>query len=225
MKYQNKKIIIACVAVVLVLAGVFGRHLFPKLKNITTVFEAPKEKPKVVTDTVVVPETKKITQAEGRSFAPNGYSVPIVPKNEGEKVIVDSAIFTIKTGFENAFVEAEKWSSDAKLVYAKSLGSVALDGKSSAWQFAFGSKQKKKGYEIIIQGDAIASQKETDASLSGFDLPKNWYDSGDAIVSLQALPQFSNATMNSLIFFYNEDGKNWQYALKTSLGNTTMIVR
>lgn len=222
---QNKKIIIAGVVLAFILAGVFGWRLLPKLKNAATVFEAPKEKPKVVTDTIVIPETEKITPAGGRSFETKGQSVPLVPKNEGEKVIVVSAVFTVKTGFENAFIEAEKWSSDVKLVYAKSLGSINIDGKSSAWQFAFGSKQKKKGYGVIIQGDAIVSQKEAESSSFGYNLPNNWYDSGDAIVSLQSLPQFSNATVNSLIFFYSEDGKIWQYALATSLGNTTMMVK
>lgn len=215
---QNK--IILAVTVTLVLLGGIAWRISPSFKKTVSFFE----KPKVVNDTLVIPETTKITTAGGRSFGTSGYQVPLVPKTKGEEVIVPSAVFTIKTGFDLAFIDAKKWSSDAKLVYAKSLGTVTLNGKSSAWQYAFGSKNKKKGDEVIIQGDSIVSQKETVASSYGYALPKNWFDSGDAILSLPSLPQFPNATVSSLIFFYSEDGKIWEYAIATSFGNTTMLV-
>lgn len=218
---KNKIILIGVATSAFLLLGVVMWQISPTFKKTVTFFE----KPKVVNDTFILPVSTKITTAEGRSFGTSGYSVPLVPKTNGDEVVVSSAVFTIKKGFDLAFVDAEKWSSDAKLVYAKSLGTVTLEGKCSAWQYAFGSKLNKKGYEIVIQGDTIVSQKEISTSSYGYVLPKNWYDSVDAIGSIQSSSPFSKETIDSLIFFYSEDGKIWQYALATSIGNTTMLVR
>lgn len=218
---NNKKRIIVIALGIIVITTVIFWLASPRLKREIKFWETPK----VVSDVFVLPDTKKITASGGREFTQLGQSVALVPKSKGEEVVVTSAFFTIKTGFDSAFIEAKKWSSDAKLVYAKSLGTVDLSGKSSSWQYAFGSKQKKKGYEVIAQGSAIALQKEVEASSYGYDLPKNWYDSGDAILSLQASSPFSNSTMSSILFFYAEKGKIWQYALSTSFGNTLLLVK
>ncbi|MDO8604624.1 MAG: hypothetical protein Q7K40_04510 [bacterium] len=216
------KIIIASIIIIVALAtGEFLSSKSPSFKKAVNFFE----KPKVVNDKIVVPETEKITVGGGRTFVLSGYNVPLVPKMKGDEIVVPDAIFTLKNAFDVAVVDAKKWSNDASLIFVKSLGTVTLQGKSSAWQFAFGSKLKKKGYEIIIQGNSITVQRETETTSTGYILPRNWYDSRDAIISIQALSQFSDAALNSLIFFYSEDGKIWQYGLSTSLGNTTMLVR
>ena len=59
----------------------------------------------------------------------------------------------------------------------------------------------------------------------GYTLPQNWYDSGDALLSLKTEPQFKDATVSSLNFYYNEDGKRWAYALSTSNGTLSMPVK
>lgn len=184
-------------------------------------------KPHTVIDSVSIPETERITGTEGKLMERNttAYPVPLVPKNDRDRVVVVGAELTLKRGYERAVIEAKKWAIDAKLVFVQSLGSIDLDGRSSYWQIGFGSKNKKKGYEIIMQGNKIISQKEIESSAYGFDLPKNWYDSGNAVISLQTLPQFSDAMITGLNFFYNTDGKIWMYSVVTSLGAYTTPVK
>lgn len=219
--YKNKIIISLVAIAVLAISGVIVWQKQSFFKHTVTFWEKPRE----INDTVAIPNTSKITTNDGRVFVSTGQKVALVPKTKGEEVIVSSAVLTIKSGFELANSEAKKWSLDAKLVYAKSLGTVDLNGKSSGWQYAFGSKQKKKGYEIIIERAGIVSQKEIEATSYGYDLPKNWYDSPDAIASIQSSAPFSNETLGSLLFFYSDNGKIWQYALATSFGNTILQVK
>lgn len=223
---KNKKIIIICVAVVLVLAGVFGRRLFPKFKNVTTVFEASKEKPKIITDEIIIPKIDKITGTEG-VFVNKGEGVPVLlaPNSKGESIVVVDAVLTVKGSFNLAQKSALVWASDAKLVFIKTLGTVMLDGKSSYWQIGFGSLNKKSGYEIVIKGDTIVSSTEVSTISYGFDLPQNWYDSGDAIDSIRTLPQFREASVSQINFFYNNDAKWWSYSVITSVGSSIMSVK
>ncbi len=182
---------------------------------------------RVIEENLVIPVTEQISGNEGRiSNTDSGaYNVPLVPKNNEEKIIVPNAVYTLKNAYDAANQTAIIWSSDSKLVLIKSLGTIALDGKSSEWQLVFNSVGNKKDYEIIIMGDSIASKKELDSNTAAFDLPVNWYDSEGAIKSIQTLPQFSDATISSISFYYNTDGKNWEYALNTSKGMTSMPVK
>src|SRR3989338_6961807 len=94
-------------------------------------------------------------------------------------IISPDKFSTLKNLSRTIGLEKQRWSSDAKLVFIKSLGAITLEGKSSQWQLAFSSKTKvKKGYEIIIQADQIVSKKEIDSTAVGADLSKNWKDSG-----------------------------------------------
>jgi len=182
--------------------------------------------PKVVTDTIVIPKSEKITGAEGIYTRKNdAVAVPLSPKSSGEKVIVTDAVLTAKGSFAMAQKSALAWAPDAKLVFIKTLGTVMLDGKTSYWQLGFGSLKKKSGYEIVIKGDAIASTTEVATAVYGFDPPKNWYDSGDAISSLRTLPQFHDATVTQINFFYDKDAKWWVYSVLTSIGSDIMPVR
>ena len=183
------------------------------------------QKPVVVRENLVLPVTTSVTVSDARTVTTNAYNVSLVPKNDGEKVIIEKAVYTLKAGYAYVLPTATTWSSDAKLVLIKSLGSVTLDGKSSQWQLVFGSKTKKSGYEIVIQADQVASKKEIIADSYGYELPGNWYEASDAIVSLQTLPGFSDATVSGINFFYNTDAKQWRYGLATSKGATAMPVR
>lgn len=188
--------------------------------------ETPVPTPLVVEEQLIIPETKQISGTEGRIVTEGAVDVPLVPTSEGEKVIVQKAVLTVKGSYDLANPEAVTWSGDAKLVFIKSLGAITLEGKSSQWQLAFSSKTKAtKGYEIIIQGDKIVSKKEIDSTAVGADLPKNWYDSDGAIKSLQGSPQFASATISSIQFAYDLDSKGWLYALSTSRGVTSIVVR
>ena len=127
-----------------------------------------KEKPQVIEETLVIPDTQKITGVEGRMVSEGSVQVPLVPKSEAEKVIVSKAVLTVKGSYDKAKSEAETWSKDAKLVFVKSLGGITLEGKSSQWQLAFSSATKSgKGYEIVIQTDQIVSKKEIDSKAIG----------------------------------------------------------
>ena len=223
---QNKKlvyIIVGIIIVIVVVAILYFSGLIPS--SVINKLEF-KKGPQVVEENLVIPETQKITGAEGRTVESGKVDVPLVPKTESEKVIVAKAVLTVKGSYGLSLPEAEKWASDAKLVFVKSLGAVTLEGKSSQWQLAFSSKtQSKKGYEIIVQGDAIVSKKEIESTAIGASLPASWKDSGEAIVLLQELPQFSDATISSINFYYNADGKIWRYALSTSKGTTSVMAQ
>ncbi len=183
------------------------------------------EKPVVVVENLVIPDTKNVATVDARIPNSEAYKVPLVPKSGSEKVVVPNAVLTLKESYAKANPDALIWSNDAKLVLIKSLGALTLEGKSSQWQVVFGSKTKKKGYEVILQGDAVVSKKDIESTAYGYDLPKNWYDANEAIVSLQTLPQFSDATVSGINLFYNADSREWAYGLATSRGATAMPVK
>lgn len=219
---SNKKFLIGGVIVIAVIVlAVYFWQTSPSFKKVVTFYE----KPKVVEETLVIPETKQVEAAAGRTPTTEHYAVPLVPTTEGEKVVVPGAVLTLKESFEVAKPKAETWAKDAKLVFLTSQGAVTLEGRSSMWQVVFGSLSKKKGYEVVVQGDKIVSEKEIPSAEYGYVLPTNWYDAGEAIISIQSLPQFADATVSSINFFYNRDGKRWGYALGTSRGTTSMPVR
>lgn len=225
---MNKKsliIILAFFIAVVVLAAaiyVVAPESFQGLKKSGGNAGLTPEKPKVIEEELTIPETQKITGGEGRFVNEGPVAVPLVPKTEAEKVVVSKAVLTVKGSYDLAVSEAKNWASDAKLVFVKSLGAVTLEGKSSQWQMAFSSKTKlSKGYEIIIQGDEIVSKKEIDSSAVGAILPTTFKDSGTAVVVLQELPQYSDASLSAISLYYNTDGKIWRYTLMTSKGSVS----
>lgn len=222
---ENKKIIyiIGGIVAVLIVLGVFYATgiISPSVLQKVGLVKGPR----VIEENLVIPETQKITGGEGKTINGGAVEVALVPKNDAEKVVVTKAVLTVKGSYNLVVPEAQKWASDAKLVFVKSLGAINLEGKSSQWQIVFVSKTKiGKGYEIIIQTDQIVSKKEIPSKATGADLPKSWYDSDGAIKSLQTLPQFSDATVSSITFSFDLDSKKWIYALSTSKGATAMTV-
>ncbi len=224
---RRKRIIIFAIAI-LILAVLF-RFIFPEKFSRLADFLTGKKvnlenlQPKVVEENIVPPQPRKILSTTGRMISAGPVETPIIPKNSGEEVIIPQAILTAKGVYNAALPEAQKWSSSAKLVFIKSIGALALNGKSDGWQIVFGSKMKKgKGYEMIFGGDKIISQKEIDSVATGADLPSAWRDSDAALMILRQTPNFSGATVSSINFFYNIDAKIWQYAFATSKGTTTI---
>lgn len=218
---QKTFIIVLAVVAVLAVGGAiyyFSGGAFLPGGKVST---AP-QKPRVIEETLTIPETKEITSAGGRTVEEGTVDVPLVPKSEGEKIIVPKAVLTVKGGYDVAAAEAKTWTPDAKLVFVKSLGAITLDGKSSQWQVAFASASEKKGYEVIIQGDQIVSQKEIESNAVGVATPENLLDSDTAIQAIQEMPQFSDATVSSISLYYNADGKIWRYAFATSRGTTSL---
>ena len=54
------------------------------------------EKPKVIQETLTIPDTKAIGTVFGRTPSTEHYAVPLAPVTEGDKVIVENAILTLK---------------------------------------------------------------------------------------------------------------------------------
>lgn len=177
----------------------------------------------VVDEKLIIPETTKVMPNAGRVVEKGIIEAPLNPAR-GE-VVSARAILTLKGGYDMALVEAKLWAPDAALIFEKSLGVLTAEGKSGEWQVTFGSKAKKAGYEVLVYADAIASKKEIPSNVYGFALPQNWYDSGDALTSLYSSPRYKEATVSSISFYYNTDGKNWEYGLATSNGTVGMPVK
>ena len=221
---NNKPIIILSIFILLVVGVAVAYFIFPEFgSKISRVVDLTPDKPKVIeNENLVIPDTQKITGSDGRVVEKGNVETPLVPKNEGEKIIVARAVLTVKGSYDKALGEAKNWADDAKLVFVKSLGAVTLEGKSSQWQIVFAAKSKsKKAYEIIIQADQIVSKKEIDSTSSGVDVPDSINDSGVAIAELQSLPQFSSVTISSIQLYYNLDAKAWFYSFATSVGTTS----
>lgn len=211
----NLKIILMILLVLAIGGGAL--YFFGKKVGI---IETP---PKVVTDSITIPHSDKITGTEGLFVSKSeGIPVPLVPSNGGEVVVVVDAILTAKGSFDLAHKSALSWAPDAKLVYIKTLGTIMLDGRTSYWQLGFGSLKKKSGYDIVIKGDVVASATEVPTTVYGFELPKNWYDSGDAIDSVRTLPRFRDVTVSQINFFYD---KGWLYSVVTSVGSSVIPVK
>lgn len=228
-----KKIIIAIIF--LVVASLIVYFVFPEFSSkISQVVDLIPDEPRVIeNEQLVIPQTEKITQTDSVIVQKGTVEIPFAPKTEAEKVVVPKAILTVKGSYNLAKTEAEKWASDAVPVFIKSIGAITLEGKSSQWQLAFSSasakatadksKTTQKGYEIIIQGDQIVSQKEIDSTIISGKMPIKWKDSGEVIASLAQHPYFGDATVSSIKFYYNLDNKNWRYAFATSKGTTSAL--
>lgn len=186
----------------------------------------PEKEPKerIIRDTVEIPHLTAIRGDEALYLAHSPNPIPIVPA-KAQGITVEGAEQTIRGAYDIAVPKAKQWSADAKLIFIKSLGSIGPDGKSSHWEFTFGSKEKKKGFFAIVRGSVVVSEGEANTEKYGYDLPKNWYDSPDAIASLFGLPQFASSMITAMSFHYNQDDKKWNYAIGTSRGNVSMVVK
>lgn len=223
---NKKSVIIGGIVAILVLVG--GLYLFkPSILNIfTQPIGIDVERPMVVNEKPIPSDTTDIKSSDRFNIVEGNTQTPLVPKSDGDRVIVSKATFTVIGAFDFSEAEANQWSAKAKLAYVKSLGAVTLDGKSSEWQVIYVSSDKKnKGYEVIIFGDQILSKKEIESNFAGADVADTVRDSDKAIVVLQELPQYSNATLSAINFYYNSDVKGWRYNIVTSSGAVTLPAR
>ena len=223
MTQKNKIILVA----VLVIVSVGLVYIFkPNLLNVfTQQIGIDVGRPMVVDEKPIIIETTEIKSSDRFNVVDGNTQTPLVPKSDGDRVVVTKATFTVKGVYDFSKTEASQWSENAKLAYVKSLGAITLDGKSSQWQVIYVSSdkdKKDKGYEIVVFGDQILSKKEIDASFVGADITENIKDSDKAIVVLQELPQYSSATLSAINFYYNSDVKGWRYNLVTSSGAVTV---
>jgi hypothetical protein len=182
-------------------------------------------KGQIINDTIKIPNTVQISSNEGEIVPRGEYNIKLQPRFESEQVFISKAKLTLKEAYGLATVDAYKWAGDEKLVFIKSNGALGLDGRSSSWQLVYGSNEKNRNYEIIISEDKIVSAKELNSAVSGFDLPQNWYDSYEAIISLGALPQFKEETVSAISFYYSEAESSWAYGLANGDKTTAMWVK
>jgi hypothetical protein len=218
---KNKRLLlIIFVIVLLIIALIIFLTSKKDILNFSDYF-SPTFKGQIIEDTIVLPDTVAVAANEGEFIPRGAYNVKLRPQSERDQVLIPQALLTLKQSYDLAAPVIEQWSSDSKLIFIRSLGALGLDGKSSAWQIVYGSEEKQKGLEIIIQADKIVSQKEIDSKVSGFDLPSNWYDSYEAIASLQNLVQFYNDTISSISFYYSSAGDSWAYGLATGQAEKT----
>lgn len=214
----KNKIIIVSVIVIASALGVYLWQTSPLFKRTVTFFESPT----VITENIVIPNTTTTGTSDARVASLDKYAVPLVPMTKGDEVVVPNAVLTLRGSYDLAIVEGEKWANDAKLVYIKSLGAVTLEGKSSTWQVVMGSRTKKMGYEVIIQGSSVLSQKEVDSKDFGGAIPETWKDLAIVIKELQSHPLYQNATISEVNFYYNIDNRKWYYAIATSKGMSSI---
>lgn len=228
---NNKKITIVLITVVAVAGFAIVLYFFkPSVLNIITKpIGIDATRPTVIENEIlIIPDTQKITGAEGKAIEKGAVEVLLTPQNEGEKIVVPKAVLTVVGAYDAAKGEAEKWSGDALLVFIKSLGAVTLDGKSSQWQAVFSSTAKKgKGYEIIIQGDSIVSQKELDSFAKGVVFLVGMKDSGDFIKEMQSMPHLEGATISSMLLSSKPESTDskWRFSISTSKGTATFQIR
>lgn len=215
---SKNKIIIVSVIIIASALGVYLWQTSPSFRRTVTFFESPT----VITENIVIPDTTTTRTSDARVASPDKYAVPLVPRTSGEEVVVPNAVLTLRGSYDLAIVDGEKWATDAKLVYIKSLGAVTLEGKSSTWQVVMGSRTKKMGYEVIIQGSSVLSQKEVDSKDFGGVIPETWKDLAVVIKELQSHPLYQNATISEVNFYYNIDNKKWYYAIATSKGMSSI---
>lgn len=222
----NKKSKVYGIIVILLVAIVVMYIFMPNILNVfTQQIGIDVGRPMVVDEKPIIIETTDIKSSDRFNIVDGNTQTPLVPKSDGERVVVTKAVLTVKGAFDFSKTEAIQWSENAKLAYVKSLGAITLDGKSSEWQVIYISTDKDKkgrGYEIVVFGDQILSKKEIDASFVGADVAENIKDSDKAIVVLQELPQYSSATLSAINFYYNSDVKGWRYNLVTSSGAVTV---
>lgn len=214
----KNKIIIVSVIVIASVVAIYLWRTSPSFRRTVTFFESPT----VITENIVIPDTTTTRTSDARVASPDKYAVPLVPMTKGDEVVVPNAVLTLRESYNLAAVEGGKWATDAKLVYIKSLGAVTLDGKSSTWQVVMGSRTKKMGYEVIIQGSAVLSQKEVGSKEYGGTIPDAWKDLAVVIKELQSHPLYQNATVSEVNFYYNIDNKKWYYAIATSKGMSSI---
>ena len=182
---------------------------------------------RVVEETIKIPTETTRTGTEGWFPNKDAYRVPLVPRNNEERVVVAGAVLTTHGAYLTALPVAQSWSPDVKLIFIKSLGTVMVDGRSLGWQVVFGSKVKKKGYEVVVEHDVVITQKEIPLKVFGADVPANFAerDAVWAIGRLSENPQFIGATMTGLNLVYNTDAKAWDYVIAHSFGGSSVRVR
>jgi hypothetical protein len=221
-KFINKKYLII-LGLTLVLLGLLAIYFIAYTSvKLVPVIKTPVGR--IINENLVIPDLTKTEPILGRAVKPGAISTPLLPQTDEARLIFPQAKLSLKQGYDLANSQALLWSADAKLIYLKSAGAVALTGQSSQWLLVFGAKEKAAGLEIVIQADQVVLKKEITTDSFGYNLPQNWYDSAEAIAAIQSLPQFNNNSISAISFYYNLDSKQWNYAFAIDQDQTTSMI-
>jgi hypothetical protein len=123
------------------------------------------------------------------------------------------------SAYDLALARAKQWESDAAPMEVN-----LNDVSGGAWTFIFVSqKNKGKGFQVAVNGQAIASANEIVFQGSGTPLPANIISPDDAMAKVRSIPGFANATFVNLQMIYNVSAKQWYWGVKTATGATLTI--
>lgn len=213
---NNQRLVWIMAGVLTLIVGVVAYYGSP-MKTKRAIFDNER----VISEKPTPRAVESTASFDARAATSTGQAVSLTSSTH---LLIDDGT-TIKEGYAIANPVALSWSSDAKLVYIRSLGTVTLGGVSSGWEVAFGSKMLSKQYVISVINGKVAKNAEIIATSFGHDVPMKWHDSGDAIKSIQTSSVFKDATISGLNFYYSEDSKLWGYAISTSRGVVPVFVR
>lgn len=219
MQKINIRKLLAVLVAILFLAGVLvflQSRTFRRLAPILT-------GGRVIEENLSIPDLKLANGIDGRSLSASPYLTPLVPKSASERIIIPLAKLTLKQGLLLSRTNAGYWSSDAKLIYAKSFGAVTLEGQSSQWLYVFGSETKKSASGIVVRGDKVIAELELAAGEYGHDLPSDWLDAKAPISSLAASPDFAERSIGGLSLYYNEDSGAWSFGVALDKGQSASV--
>lgn len=128
-----------------------------------------------------------------------------------------------RNAFDIALPEAQKWQSDAKMVFLNSIGPIGETGRSNNWGVAFASKNVKgKVYLVNVVDYKIISAGETLYTGSGADFPENIISLEEAIKQFRQIKGNDNIEILGAEAIYGPALKVWYWGIKTPLGVTSV---
>jgi len=124
-----------------------------------------------------------------------------------------------KSAYDIATARAKLWQPDAALV--KVLLGNASGGQ---WTFVFVSqKDKGKGFQVVVDGQAVLSANEIVFEGSGTPLPTDIISPDAVMAQAHSLPGYGTVAFVSLEMIYNAAARQWYWGIKTSDGTTLTI--
>ena len=221
---KNKiKIIIFCVIGLVLAASLVTVYVLRNRGFDFGDFLSPKEfSGRVITSSLALDDLNIAKVGQGEIVVRGEYDVKIQPADDSEKVMLAGATTTLKQAHEIAYPEAELWAEDVKLISISSAGALNIDGHAAAWRLLYASARLERAYEIVIKGDSIISRRELEAETAGNNLPRSWYDSDEALLSLRYLDQFKDETISAISFYYSPVAASWAYGVAVGSAGQTV---
>ncbi len=100
---QNRYVAGIIFGVIIIALFIYFFNLFPALEKIIQFGSQVK----VIDDELVIPQTERVSPADGRIIQKGSYDTLLVPKSEEEEVLVVKAKLTVKGSYDSAIVRAK----------------------------------------------------------------------------------------------------------------------